>query len=216
MNELFYYPGACSLAVHIALLESSLDFTPRKVHLFQGEHLQEEYRAIHPLARVPALRLADGRVLTEVGALLHYVDDHLVVPTLPRSGWQQVRTLEWLSLFASSVHTPFAMWIRPARYTDEETAHAALKHDGLRRGWDMLEYVEKRLSDGGTVLESGFSLLDPYALVFFFWGLHAKLPVQRLARYKLLAQKLMDRPSVRQAFDKEQLQGVPELVQSLE
>jgi glutathione S-transferase len=215
MNELYFYPGACSLAVHIALIEVGLPHTLRAVDVMSQEHLGEVYRAVHPLARIPALRLAGGEVLTEVGALLRYVDEQSERPTLPRSGLAGARCLEWMSLLASGVHIPFAMRINPARFVDEESCFEELRRDGRERGFEMLRYVDARLNPSGTVLQNGPTLLDGYALVFFLWGLRAKLPVGELPRYKRLAQNQMHRAAVRTALQREGLSSVPELVLAL-
>ena len=65
MLTLFYAPGACSMAAHIALEESGEKYTPTKVDLSKGEQLTADYKKIHPLGRVPALLLDDGAPLTE-------------------------------------------------------------------------------------------------------------------------------------------------------
>jgi glutathione S-transferase len=64
--KLYYSPGACSLAAHIALHETGLPFHAVKVE-GRGQKTAggEEYIKVTPKNYVPALRLDDGEVLTE-------------------------------------------------------------------------------------------------------------------------------------------------------
>lgn len=73
MLTLYYGPGACSMAAHIVLEESGEKYEPRRMDLSKGEQKTEAYLKIHPLGRVPALGLDDGRPLTENTAILPYL-----------------------------------------------------------------------------------------------------------------------------------------------
>jgi len=73
MLTLYYAPGACSMAAHIVLEESGEKYQPQKVDLAGGEQRTEAYLKIHPLGRVPALRLDDGDPLAENTAILPYL-----------------------------------------------------------------------------------------------------------------------------------------------
>ena len=84
--KLCYKPGACSLASHIALRESGLDFTLQSVDLAQ-KRLEngEDYLLINPKGQVPALLLDDDILLTEGVAIMQYIADqvpdrHLLAP----------------------------------------------------------------------------------------------------------------------------------------
>src|SRR4051794_10077855 len=70
--KLYYSPGACSLAPHIALEEASVAYEPVKVALAKGEQRTPEYLAINPKGRVPVLA-EDDLVLTENAAILPYI-----------------------------------------------------------------------------------------------------------------------------------------------
>ena len=74
--KLFYKPGACSLASHIALRESGLDFTLQSVDLAK-KRLEngDDYLLINPKGQVPALLLDDDILLTEGVAIMQYIAD---------------------------------------------------------------------------------------------------------------------------------------------
>ncbi|WP_181942350.1 glutathione S-transferase N-terminal domain-containing protein, partial [Klebsiella pneumoniae] len=78
--------GACSLASHIALRESGLDFTLQSVDLAK-KRLEngDDYLLINPKGQVPALLLDDDILLTEGVAIMQYIADqvpdrHLLAP----------------------------------------------------------------------------------------------------------------------------------------
>ena len=69
--KLYYTPGACSQAPHIAIHELGLPYEAVKVDL--ATHKLEDgtdYRTINPKGYVPTLELDDGTRLTEASVLL--------------------------------------------------------------------------------------------------------------------------------------------------
>ncbi len=69
--KLYYAPGACSLASHIALQESGLPFEIDKLNVpSKTTSTGEDYMQINPKGYVPAIRLNDGSVLTEGAVIL--------------------------------------------------------------------------------------------------------------------------------------------------
>ena len=73
MLTLYYAPGAYSMAPHIALEETGAAYNAVEVDEVGGEHLTEAYRRINPRAKVPALKLDDGRVITENVAIQTFI-----------------------------------------------------------------------------------------------------------------------------------------------
>jgi glutathione S-transferase len=63
--KLYYAPGACSLAPHIALEEIGARFELSRVELSTNQQNSAEYLRVNPKARVPALS-DGGWTLTEV------------------------------------------------------------------------------------------------------------------------------------------------------
>src|SRR3954452_9743980 len=72
MLKLYFAPGTCALASHIALAESGADYTVERIDFKTNQQQSPEYLAINPKGRVPAL-VTDRGVLTENVAMLAYI-----------------------------------------------------------------------------------------------------------------------------------------------
>ena len=113
---LYYAPGACSLAPHVALEEAGAAFEGVRLSLADGDQRKPDYLALNPKGRVPTL-LVDGRALTEVTAILAYLDRRFpTVGLLPgHDPLLAGRAFELISYFASTLHVAFAQTSRPER-----------------------------------------------------------------------------------------------------
>ena len=203
--KLFYSPGACSLATHIALEEAGADFEPVLVTLAQGEHLKPEYLAINPHARVPALAI-DGGVITENIAILNFIADLFGAEgSVPRGDPQAgARCNELLGWFASSVHIAFAQVWRAERFTQDESVHAAIQQGGR----DVLaqQFAEiDRLCAESWLVDGVFTAADSYALTFFRWGRRIGFDMAAYGGWVGLAGRILERPEVGRVLEREGL-----------
>ncbi len=193
MLTLFYSPGACSMASHIVLEESGEKYEARRVDLAKGEQRTAEYMKIHPLGRVPALKLDDGSPLTENTAILPYLGKRFGLwPTDPT---QEAHALSVIGFFASSVHPAHAHIGRPERYTEDKSAFPGIQAMGKKTFHEYLKQIDAMYA-GREWLSDKYSVLDPYALVFYAWGIRRELPVAGLKHYSALKDRMMKRPAV--------------------
>src|SRR6476620_7483990 len=72
MFRLYYAPGTCALATHIALEEAGAPYEAVLVDFRSQSQRSPEYLAINPKGRVPALVTESG-TLTETPSLLLFV-----------------------------------------------------------------------------------------------------------------------------------------------
>src|SRR5690606_4727554 len=213
MLKLYYAPAACSLAAHIALREAELPHERQLVALKEGEHMKPSYELVQPLRKVPALRLVDGEMLTEVSAILTFVA--LSSPQkglLPIDGLARVRAVEWMGLLSAAVHPSFWGFLVPGRFTSDVEAQGKIQGEAKARFFEMLRHVEQRLKQGGAALTKDSVLLDAYTFVFYLWGVRVKLPVNELSEYSQLARRVAARPATREALMAE---GMSELLLGL-
>lgn len=82
-----YWRSSCSWRVRIALAYKNIDYEYVAVHLVQagGEQYGAAYRAINPMAEVPALVFREGnrqRVLSQSLAIIEYLEEAYPTPAL--------------------------------------------------------------------------------------------------------------------------------------
>ena len=123
--KLCHSPGACSLAVHIALREAGQRFDLAQVDLATHRLADaSDYLAINPRGYVPLLELDDGARHGEAAALLQYVGDlDASGALLPAAGLDRLAVVEWLGFVATELHKVFSPWLWQAQ-TADSTAQA--------------------------------------------------------------------------------------------
>lgn len=208
---LYYSPGACSLASHLALEEAGADFQPVRINFAQAEQRSADYLKINPKGRVPAL--ADGeRIVTENPAILRYVArQHPAARLWPEDADGEARCSEWLAYMSSTVHPSYAHIRRPERYATSEKAQEDVVATGRRATREVWEMVERKLAEGEGPWGAGadFSAADPYLLVFWTWGRGAVLGYdmpQDFPAWTAHARRMAERPAVKRVFAREGLE----------
>jgi len=202
MLTLYYAPGACSMAAHIVLEESGEQYEARKVDLAGGEQRTEAYLKIHPLGRVPALRLDSGQPLTENTAILPYLGKRFDL--WPRDATAEAKALSLIGFFASSVHPAHAHVGRPERYTADTSAYPGIKDVGLKTFQGHLKQIDGMLANSEW-LSNDYSVLDPYGLVFYSWGARRGLPMAELKNYTAFKDRMLKRPAVGRVVEDEKV-----------
>jgi glutathione S-transferase len=203
MLTLYYAPGACSMAAHVVLEESGEKYTPRKVDLAGGEQRTEAYLKINPQGRVPALGLDSGHTLAENTAILPYLGKRFGL--WPTELDAEARALSLIGFFAGTVHPAHAHVGRPERYATDVTAHANIKETGLKSFHGYLKQIDAMYAGKEWLAENKYSVLDPYAFVFYTWGVRRELPMQELKNYTALKDRMVKRPAVQRVVEDEKV-----------
>src|SRR3984885_7817294 len=192
MLQLYYAPGACSMASHIVLEETGEKYTPTKVDLAGGEQRTEAYLKVNPQGRVPVLRLDDGYALAENTAILPYLGRRFGL--WPKDGEGAAKAMSTIGFFAASVHPAHAHVGRPERYTADQSAFPGIKEAGLKTFHGYLKQIDGMLANREWFSDS-YSVLDPYGFVFYAWGVRRELPMAELKNYTAHKDRLMKRPA---------------------
>jgi glutathione S-transferase len=202
MLTLYYAPGACSMASHIVLEETGEKYEPRKVDLAGGEQRTEAYLKMNPLGRVPMLGLDDGSSLTENTAILPYLGKRFGL--WPNDAVAEAKALSLIGYFASSVHPAHAHVGRPERYTADTSAFPGIKEAGLKTFQTYLKQIDGMLA-GREWFADKYSVLDPYGLVFYSWGVRRELPMAELKNYTAHKDRMLKRDAVKRVVENEKV-----------
>jgi glutathione S-transferase len=204
MLTLYYSPGACSMASHIALEELGLDYEAKPTLLAKGEHRTAAYLRINPRGKVPALSV-DGEVITENTAILTYLAKrHPEKELSPTDPLEEARCISTMAWFSNAVHPAYRQTVRPERSAEDAAAHASVKETGRKAFFAACEEIDAMLQGKEWVMGSQYTVADPYALVFYGWGTRSELPMRDLKAYSAWKDRMLQRPAVRKILEREQ------------
>lgn len=164
--KLYFSPGACSLAPHIALREAGHDFEIERVDIPNKKtESGDDYWAVNPKGYVPALKLDDGTVLTEVAVILQYIADQNQAANLaPRFGSiERYHLLEWLNFIATEVHKQIGAMFNPKMTPEMKAVQLAV----IDRRMGALD---KMLAGKQYLMGDAFSIADAYLFNILLWA----------------------------------------------
>lgn len=199
--KLYYKPGACSMAPHIALREAGFAFDLEKVDLAKHQTASgEDYLRINPKGYVPALLLDDGSLLTECTVILQYIADHQPGCNLaPKPGTlERYRLMEWLNFLATEVHKQFSPFFNPK-------AAQEIKDYNLRLLTRRFEYLEANLTGKPCLMDTQFTVADIYLFTLLNWCNLHKIDLAQWPAIKDYMTRIAARPSVRETMKAEGL-----------
>lgn len=206
--RLFYSPGSCSLAVHIALEEVGAPFSLDCVPVATGATQTPEYLAINPKGRVPALAIeGEARVLTELPAILGYLaHTHPDAGLIPADPLGEARCHEWLAWLAGWVHgIGYGEIWRAHRFVADASLYSAINANGrkvVEEGYDVIE--RKLAADGPYACGRQYSIVDPMLVVLYRWGNRIGIDMaSRCPAWAALAQHVVARPAAARAMRQE-------------
>jgi glutathione S-transferase len=202
MLRLYYAPGACSMAAHIVLEEGGEAYEAKRVDLANGEQRSAAYLKINPQGRVPALQLDSGEAVSENTAILPLLGKRYGL--WPKEPMAEARALSTIGFFAASVHPAHAHVSRPERYASDSAHHPNIQATGRKAFHDYLKQIDARLA-GRQWLGEDYSVLDPYAFVFYAWGVRRELPMAELKGYAAFKERMLARPAVRRVLEEENI-----------
>ena len=200
--KLYYKPGACSLASHIIMKEIGHDFEIESVDTDnQITESGENFSKINPKGYVPALRLDDGKILTEGAAVLQYLADQNPEAGLaPKPGTlERARLQEHLNYTSTELHKAFGPFFSSSA-TDEE------KQSAKQNVGRKMDHFESIFDDGRNyLLGDNFSIADAYFFVVSSWAIPTGIGLDKWPRIAAFSTRMSGREKVQNAMRAEGL-----------
>jgi glutathione S-transferase len=204
MLKLYYAPGTCALATHIAFEEAGADYEAVRVDFGSQAQRSPEYLAINPKGRVPALVTERG-TLTETPGLLLFVAQQFpaaeLAPLADPFALAQVQ--EFNSYLCATVHVAHAHGRRGTRWADDAAAIEAMKRKVPASMTECAALIEHKLLKGPWVMGERYTICDPYLFTIGTWLEGDGVDMAKLPRLLDHRQRMLARPAVQKAVSVE-------------
>ncbi|MCX7196530.1 MAG: glutathione transferase GstA [Proteobacteria bacterium] len=199
--KLYYAPGACSLAVHIALREIGANFDSVAVDLAKHTTADgADFHTISPRGYVPVLQLDDGSRHTEAAALLQYVADldpaHAFIGATGSA--RRLAVVEWLTFVSTELHKVFSPWLWHKETAD--STRQAVKDKLATRFVELEALLSKQ-----DYLAGEYSVADAYAFTIVNWVNFLAMSLRPYPHLKTYLDRVSQRPRVQDALRAEGL-----------
>ena len=206
MLTLFYSPGSCALASHIALEEAGADYALQRVDFASAEQTKPDYLAINPKARVPSLQTAKG-VVTETPAILAFIAQSFpaagLAPLDDIFAFAQVQA--FTAYLCSTVHVAHAHRVRGYRWTDDAAAIEALRKKVPETVGACFQLIERKMLRGPWVMGERYTIADPYLFTIARWLETDGVDLAAIPRVLDHRRRMQERPAVAKALADEGL-----------
>jgi glutathione S-transferase len=197
--KLYYSPGACSLAPHIAMREAGIPVELKKVDLKAKQFDGGDYKQVNGKGYVPAIETPDG-VLTEAPVILQYLADQKPETGLaPKPGDKaRYKLQEALNFITSELHKGMGSFFSPAM--NDGWRQAMTERLGLRFDW-----LAKQLEGKQYLMGDKFSVADAYLFTILNWAPIVKFDLGKWPALTEYHKRVAARPKVQEALKAEGL-----------
>jgi glutathione S-transferase len=199
--QLYFSPGACSLASHITALEAGVPIQLERADTKTKKLVDgSDYYAVNSKGAVPALKLDDGQVLTEGVAIMQYLADRKPESKLvPANGTlERYRVQEWLNYITSEVHKGYSpLWNSAADPKVKEYALANLEK--------KLDWINGQLAGKQYLTGDNFTVADAYLFTVINWSFFLGMNLDKWPALKDFHARVAARPKVQEALTAEGL-----------
>ena len=204
MLKLYYAPGTCALASHIALEEAGAAYTTERIDFKSNQQNSPEYLAVNPKGRVPAL-VTDRGILTETPAALAFIAQSFpqakLAPLDDPFAFAQAQAFN--SYLCSTVHVAHAHRGRGYRWASEEASFADMKRKVPDSVGASFALIERDILRGPWVMGETYTICDPYLFTVAQWLEGDGVDLSTLPRVMDHRRRVSERAAVRKVIAEE-------------
>ncbi|MCT4555518.1 MAG: glutathione S-transferase N-terminal domain-containing protein [Pelagimonas sp.] len=197
--KLFYAPGTCALAPHIAL-----EWTGKPYDIERAELGSRAFLQINPLGMVPALIDGESRVMTQADAILKYIEAKFPEADLGVQGgaFEHFELDEALAFLTGDFHPAFWPFFAPQRFTTstDKADVNAVRDASFARIDRVMMHLDALLEGGVHVVGGKRTIADPYAFAMTRWTAHAPKSWRDYPAVKRFMETMLEDPGVQAAM----------------
>lgn len=200
--KLYYLPGACPLASHIALEWIG---KPYETHAVSRDELkQPAFLALNPLGAVPVLQ-DEGMTLTQSSAILEYLaEKNPEANLLGKTIQERAQTRRWLAFINADIHRNFGVMFGVQRYADQESTQAEVRGKTGELLKKLFAVADQQLA-GKQWLTGTRSVADAYLYVVMRWANAMKIDLSGQANLQAFFKRMEQDKAVQAALRAEGL-----------
>ncbi|HEX7012099.1 MAG TPA: glutathione S-transferase family protein [Steroidobacteraceae bacterium] len=153
-----YLPSQNGYKIRLLLSHLRLPYRTELVSIFEGEGQHPEYKAINPTGAVPAIRLDDGRVLSESNAILTYLAEG--TPYSSDDRYLRAKIQQWMSFEADYVQSTMGSlryWVLTGKVPRRPPALIEMKRAGSIKA---LRILDEQLAERPFIVGEHYTIAD--------------------------------------------------------
>lgn len=204
--KLYFSPGSCALASHIALAETGVPYQVEQVNLKDKTCTSGNYLTINAKGSVPCLRMENNEILTEGAVILQYIADLKPETNLmPKFGTtERYRAQEWLNYIATELHQGYSpFFYAEGIFGNNAEAMNTYKTAMTANLTKKFNYISEKLGKNDFAFGKNFSVVDAYLFTCLSWSKYINFDMNKWPNITAYVDRVYKRPSVQKAMSEQ-------------
>lgn len=198
--QLYYSPGACSMAVHVILHELSQPFDLNEVDI-KSKTRDDAFLKISPRGQVPVL-IEDGLPIYEGAAIIMHLCEKFKSDLIPAEGVARGLALQALMFMNASMHPAYSKYFFAQKSAIDATAKKIISDEACDKIQELWDLVDQHLETSPYLAGDKITAGDFLMTVFANWRDISK-PPKLGPNVKRVITEISQRPSYQMALEHE-------------